>query len=692
MLSRIGSFCYRRRGWVLAAWILIVVVGGTSVGPLLHTVSSANYIRGLEADEGQRALVEGRTHGREFTTVVAGMDRAAPELARAVADVRAIPGVHAVGEPYAGDRGTGAAVQVRLVKAGDQSVPLRQAQERLGDLAEERPGVSVRFGGIDLISDDTNAMAQQDMANATMYSLPITLVVLVFVFGGLLAASIPVITAVATIASSFGLMLLATRVLQIDNTVLSVVDLLGLGLSIDYGLLLVARYREELAAGHDRPEAVRRAWATAGRTVLFSALTVAAALSSLLVIQQPRLQTMGAAGIASALLGMLAAVTLVPALLGLFGKRVKPARVRTRPDNGVFAGIARDTQRVPVLVLAGVLLVLAVAGSTLTGLQIRMAGAESVPPGTQSLQVEREVSAHYGFTSNPPLRVVAETGPAELAAWSAAFRDDPGIARIEPPRAEGPGLSSVGILVHGDPQGPAAEQVLDRLRADRPDGVRSWVTGETAGMFDLLDRTSRDLPLAVAVALLAMLVLLFLMTGSVIAPLVAVVLNIVSLAATYGVLVLLFQHGWLSGPLDTLPVSGLSVYLLVTVFAFGFAFAMDYHVFLLARIKEYADRGHDTNTSVRHGLQHSGRLITLAAAVMGIVFACFGASKIGDMEQLGVALLVAVIVDATLVRCLLLPATMTLLGRWNWWAPGRMRRAHERVGLREHERDLLARV
>ncbi|WP_049563542.1 MMPL family transporter [Nonomuraea sp. SBT364] len=692
MLSRIGSFCYRRRGWVIAAWILIVIAGGTSVGPLLQTVSSANFIRGLEADEGQRALVEGRVHGREFTTVVAGIDRAAPELARAVADVRGIPGVHAVGEPYAADTGSGAAVQVQLVKAGDQSLPLRQAQDRFGDLAEGHPGVSVRFGGIDLISDDTNALAQQDMANATMYSLPITLVVLVFVFGGLLAASIPVITAVATIASSFGLMLLATRVLQIDNTVLSVVDLLGLGLSIDYGLLLVARYREELAAGHDRPEAIRRAWATAGRTVLFSALTVAAALSSLLVIQQPRLQTMGAAGIASALLGMLAAVTLVPALLGVFGGRVRPSRARTRPVSGVFARIARITQRVPVLVLAGVLIVLAVASSTLTNLEIRMAGADSVPPGMQSLQVEREVSEHYGFTSNPPLRVVAEHGPAELEAWSAGLRGAPGVARVEPARAEGPGLSSVAVLVRGDSQGPVAKQVLDRLRADRPDGVRSWVTGETAGLHDLLDRTSRDLPLAIAVALLAMLVLLFLMTGSLIAPLVAVALNIVSLSATFGMLVLLFQQGRLSGPLDTLPVSGLSVYLLVTVFAFGFAFAMDYHVFLLARIKEYADRGHDTNTSVRYGLQHSGRLITLAAAVMGIVFACFGASKIGDLEQLGLALLVAVIVDATLVRCLLLPATMTLLGRWNWWAPWGMRRVHRRIGIREHEPEPLARV
>jgi RND superfamily putative drug exporter len=237
--------------------------------------------------------------------------------------------------------------------------------------------------------------------------------------------------------------------------------------------------------------------------------------------------------------------------------------------------------------------------------------------------------------------------------------------------------------VHGDGQGPQAQQLVGRLRADRPVGYQSWVSGDAARLLDLNARLKSGLPWAIVITVVAMCVLLYLMTGSVVIPLKAIVMNVVSLAATFGVLAAVFQDGWLSGPLHTLTVGGLSPFMIVIVFAFAFGLSMDYEVFLLARIKEYVDAGEDSNTAVRHGLQRSGRIITSAALLMLIVFACFAAAKVGQLEQIGLGLFVAVLVDATIVRCLLVPATMTLLGRAAWWAPGPLARLHHRYGVDE---------
>jgi len=223
------------------------------------------------------------------------------------------------------------------------------------------------------------------------------------------------------------------------------------------------------------------------------------------------------------------------------------------------------------------------------------------------------------------------------------------------------------------------------MRADRPVGYESWVTGDAAVLIDLDDRLISGLPLAIVITVLAMIILLYLMSGSVVIPLKAVVLNVLSLAATFGVLVAVFQDGWLSGPLDTLTVGGLSPFMIVIVFAFAFGLSMDYEVFILSRIKEYVDAGEDSNASVRLGLQRSGRIITSAALLMLIVFACFAAAKVGQLEQIGLGLFVAVLIDATLVRCLLVPAVMSLLGSAAWWAPGPLRRLHGRAGLHESE-------
>jgi RND superfamily putative drug exporter len=301
----------------------------------------------------------------------------------------------------------------------------------------------------------------------------------------------------------------------------------------------------------------------------------------------------------------------------------------------------------------------------------------------ESVQVVRELTANYGQGAEPAVTVVSHAGPAELDAWATRFKSAPGVALVHPAEDAGNGLATIGFEVTGDPEGPDAQHLVERIRDDRPGGGESWVTGSGAFVADVVGQITDRLPLALGVTLLAMVVLLFAMTGSVVVPLKAVLMNLLSLGATFGVLTAVFQHGFLAGPLGVLTVGGLSPFTVVSVFAFAFGLSMDYEVFLLGRIKEYTDQGLTTDVAVRRGLQRSGRIITSAALLMVIVFGCFVTGKMGEVQQIGLGLAVAVAVDATLVRCVLVPATMTLLGRANWWAPAWLKRLHGLIGLRE---------
>ncbi|HKT01711.1 MAG TPA: MMPL family transporter, partial [Rugosimonospora sp.] len=305
---------------------------------------------------------------------------------------------------------------------------------------------------------------------------------------------------------------------------------------------------------------------------------------------------------------------------------------------------------------------------------------EGLPADLEAVQVTHLLNTEYGVPAEPAVTVVARADPALMNDWARRWRRQPPVTRVDPARQVGPGLSVVNLYVAGDPQGGDARALLDRVRGDRPIGVQTWVTGDAALLTDLLGLIGAHLPGAIGLTLLAMALLLFAMTGSVVIPLKAVVMNAVSLGATFGVLDLVFERGYLTGPLGLLQVTGLNPFILVIVFAFAFGLSMDYEVFLLGRIKEYVDRGLDNDRAVRRGLQHSGRVITSAALLMVIVFGCFAFARSGEIQQIGLGLAVAVAIDATVVRCVLVPATMTLLGRWNWWAPAPLKRLHARLG------------
>jgi RND superfamily putative drug exporter len=707
-IARIGQWCFRHRWGVLGLWLAAVVLGVLAAGPVFDALAADNSPKTMESFRGQNVLATQSTQGGTVIGIVDGIDPAAAPVRADVlalaAQLRGVGGVHQVVTPF--DDGLPAEQAAGLIAKDHRGLLIQVTLANLGDDAQDtaataltdalhsgaatlrgdgQPDARVRVGGGPVLNQQANAQAGADLSKAESMSLPITLVVLVFIFGGIIAAGLPVLAAIVSIAFSMTMLLVFTKFTELDSNAVTIVTLLGLGLSIDYGLLLVARYREELAAGHDPTVAVSRAWATAGRTIAFSALTVAAALSGLLLFGITGLSALGAAGISVAIAAMLVSLTFTAALLGLARKRIKPSkRAARRPaESGFFAGLARVVQRRPLLttVLGGAALV-AVALPAL-GASIHLDDLGALPPKMESVQVEHELTGNYGQSAAPAVIVVAHTGPADLDAWAARFAGTPGVALIHPAEDAGNGLATVGIEATGDPEGPAAQDLVERIRADRPGGGESWVTGSGAFVADVVGQIVDRLPLALGVTLLAMVVLLFAMTGSLVVPLKAVLMNLVSLGATFGVLTAVFQHGFLAGPLGVLTVGGLSPFTVVSVFAFAFGLSMDYEVFLLGRIKEYTDKGYPTDVAVRRGLQHSGRIITSAALLMVIVFGCFVTGEMGGVQQIGLGLAVAVAVDATLVRCVLVPATMTLLGRANWWAPAWLRRLHGRIGLKE---------
>jgi RND superfamily putative drug exporter len=407
-------------------------------------------------------------------------------------------------------------------------------------------------------------------------------------------------------------------------------------------------------------------------------------LSGLLLFDDPTYRSIGAAGVAVVLVAVASALTLTPALLALVGRRLSvPAA--TVEDDGRFARLARRVQRRPLVVALGVAVLLAAFAVPFLGVRFVEGGPELIPRSFETRQVADAVSTRFAGQEAEPVSVVTDLAPADpaLASWSARAAALPGVREVRDPRPLAGGVTTVEVVPGGDSQDGSAQDLVRALRADRP-SPDTLVTGSAAYLLDSQRATAERLPWAAGMVVLATFVLLFLMTGSVLVPLKALVMNVLSLGASFGVLVLVFQEGWLAGPLGVEPADGLQTWVPVIVFVFAFGLSMDYEVFLLSRVKELVDQGHDNDTAVALGLQRSGRIITCAALLLIIVFAGFAAGQMAAITQLGLAMAVAIAVDATLVRCLLVPATMTLLGDRNWWAPPLLRRLHRRIGMAEH--------
>jgi RND superfamily putative drug exporter len=545
------------------------------------------------------------------------------------------------------------------------------------------PGARVQVGGGLGVSRDNMVGSQNDLVRGEAIALPILLIALFFIFGGLRAALLPIFAALATTAGALILLMGMTHLPAVASYATDVIILFGLALAVDYSLLMVSRFREARAAGADVTGAVEHTAATAGRTVTFSALTVAAALSGLFAFGDPTFTSVAVGGIATVAVALAAALTLIPALLAAWGPKLKPAR-RQAAEDGFFGRLARRVQRRPWLAAAGVTAVLLAAALPFLHASYGLGDPRTLPASSESRHVAATLAADFPGMRADPVQVVAAIPASDprIAAYAAQLARQPGVAAVSLEHGLHGNAAAIDVIPAGSAQGATARHLVAALRAHRP-AFRTWVTGSAAFLIDFKAQITHRLPYALALIALATFVLLFLMTGSVLIPLKALIMNTLSLGAVFGALVWVFQDGHLSGPLGFTAFGAIEMWVPIIVFAFAFGLSMDYEVFLLSRIKECYDEGGDTNKAVANGLQRSGRIITSAAFLVMIVFLGFAAGQTLGIKEFGLALAIAVAVDATLVRCILVPATMTLLGSANWWAPAPLRRLHNRLGLHE---------
>ncbi len=678
MLHRISDLALRRPRRVALCWLAVTVLGLVAAGVLFSSLSAdIDASPRFESEQVADRLGRLAPDGGEVIAVV----EAAPLPAAVTEDLGRIDGVAGVAS-LVSDDGDATAIGVELDPAleGER---FDATVERVTTALRAIDAPEVRVGGELLLDEEVADLAERDAQRAEMLSLPIALVVMAVVFGGVLAAGLPLGIAFGGIgATALGLAALS-ELTDVPVYAMNVALMLGLGLGIDYGLLLLSRFREERGAGLDVPAAVHRTVATAGRTVVFSACTVAVALSGLLVFDVAAIRLLALAGIAVVIACMVAALTLLPALLARFGHRLKggtPAGA-----DGAFARIARVIQRrpVPVVALAGAGLV--VLALPFTGARFDDTGVRSLPRSSETRQVAEAIDTRFSAVTAEPLEVIADAAPADPAtvAWLDEVRTLPGVvAATVDEDASRAAVTVVDVHAAGRTNGPEAQRLVSTVR-DLHAPFPVAVGGDPAEIVDLRHAVASRLPLAVGVIVIATFVLLFLMTGSVVVPVKAIVMNVLSLGATFGALVWVFQDGHLAGLLGFDPPGSLDLLMPVIVFVFAFGLSMDYEVFLLSRIREVWEATGDNDRAVAEGLQRSGRIITSAGLLIVIVFAGFAAGEIVALKQLGLGLALAVIVDVTVVRSLLVPATMKLMGRWNWWAPAPLARLHRRVGLRE---------
>ena len=554
----------------------------------------------------------------------------------------------------------------------------------------EGSSLDVAEGGFAQGFNETNDQTREDLTKAELIAFPILALFLLFVFRGVVAAGIPLLIGVISIIGT----LLVLRVMSgfVDTSLfaLNIATGLSLGLAVDYALLMVSRYREEIARDGATREAHRRTVQTAGRTAVFSGLTVAAAMAALIFMPQRFLYSMAVAGASVAVLSSLIAILVVPSLLALLGTRIDALSIRRGPavsdtSDGWYR-LARGVMRRPVAVaLASSALLLAAAApllwTTLTG-----PSAEAVPPNQPSYDAYRYLEAHYprDVTEAVTVAVDGRAGPAQLAAFQRRIEAVDGITGGTPFISASNEVAYANFALAGPALSGSSQDSLHAIRdLDPPAAANLLVSGNTARFIDQKQSLLDHAPLVVAIIALTTLVLLFLLTGSVLLPLKTLLMNTLTLGATLGILVLAFQEGWLDSPLDYTGPAAVEVTSLVFLFAVIFGLATDYAVLVMARIKERRDLGDSNEEAVAVGIARTGRVITAAAVAIAIVFLAFGVSTVFFVKQIAIGMAFGVMIDATIVRALLVPSLMRLFGEWNWWAPAPLRRIYLRLGFSE---------
>ncbi|EPD67317.1 MMPL family transporter [Streptomyces sp. HGB0020] len=688
MLSSLARAATRRPLTVILLWVLFLLLGfGLGTGVFGRLSDNVPEVPGTESERAAQYLDRTDPTGESITGVVEGVSVSSPALRdqveRAVADVRDIAGVAAVPDPYTTRGLTAEDGRALIVPVTLQGGLDDDAEEHAVDAAADRirqiDAPEVHVSGGPLLGTQLGERAQEDVKNAELISLPVVLALLLVVFSGLRAAALPLVIAVSGIAGAFLALFGFSQVTDISVYAIQVTTMLGLGLAVDYALLMLVRFREERRHTEDVVEAVHRTVAAAGRTVLFSGLTVAVSLTGLLVFPSVFLRSMGLAVAAVVVVDMLAAVTLLPALLTKFGGKIAPAKARPEGEEGrFFARVARFAARRRLAVLATVVPALLVLALPVTGMKIEIGDATQLPTSTEARQLYDTVDAHFPpGTGVSPVTVVLEPGTDTATADRIRALSPTAHARELPG-----GATVVELQPSGRVDGKEATDLAKEVREVRGDAPVQ-VTGPAARLVDFRAMLSERAPWAAVTVLAGIFVLLFAFTGSVLIPLRTILTTLLSLGAALGVVVWVFQDGHLAGALGAEGLGALSLTAPPLIVAIAFGLAMDYELFILARMREARRATGDDQEAVVTGLRRSGRVVTCAALLLAVVFGAFMTGGFSPILQIGLGLTLAVLIDATVVRMLLVPATMTLLGSRAWWAPKPLRRVHRRIGLSE---------
>jgi uncharacterized membrane protein YdfJ with MMPL/SSD domain len=621
--------------------------------------------------------------GRQKVQQVESLLRADPDVAR-------VTGYLETRSPdFVSHDGNATYLAVSLKPTDDKDE--QDAAKKIADDLEGQPGVSV--GGIALSQEQVNKQVEKDLRKAELLAFPILFLLSLLFFRSAVAALLPLMIGGLAIIGTFLLLRIANDFVSVSIFALNLTTGLGLGLAIDYSLFVVSRYREEIAKFGPGAQAMRRTLNTAGRTVLFSSITVAVALASLIVFPQRFLYSMGLGGFFVALLAASIALTVLPAVLALLGNRVNalaPAflqrraeRDATSTESGFWYRLSRFVMRRPIGIATVTAAILIVLGIPFYSLKFTTVDAQVLPESASARQVDNVMRAEFPpFHDTPNLLLVEHATPSSLAAISREVSNVKGIAKVQPPQQLANG--DAVILAYpdnsyiSDRSRNAVKQIRD---LPAPAGSTLLVGGAAAHFVDLQHSLETHAPIALAIVIVATLIVLFLMTGSVVLPVKQLVMNALNLSAVFGILVFIFQDGRLEGLLDYRGQGALEQTMPILLFAVVFGLSTDYGVFLLSRIKEARDNGASDSESVAIGLERTGRIVTAAALLFAIAIGAFATSQIIFIKENGIGTALAVLIDASLIRALLVPSLMELLGHWNWWAPKPLRRLHDRFGL-----------
>ena len=629
------------------------------------------------------------------------LDATSPMVRREVGRLsREVAGLEYVGRVVNPLRDRRAATQLIARDGGSLVVSVHldttDIEDKGGLIAEDaRPIVEsnrldVSMGGFAPSFNEVNDQTKSDLTKAELIAFPILALLLLLVFRGVVAASIPLLIGGISIVGTLFVLRVMSEFVDTSVFALNIATGLSLGLAVDYALLMVSRYREEIGRDGPTREAHRRTVMTAGRTAVFSGLTVAVAMASLVLMPPRFLYSMAVAGASVGLLSAIIAILVVPSMLALLGNRIDALSIRHGPsvsdESDGWYRLARGVMKRPVAVALGSTALLLACAAPLLWTQLTGPNSQFVPPSKPSHQANSYVEAHYPRDITEAVTVVVDgpAGPAQLARFGREIGSIGTVARGTPFVPVGNGVAYANFALKDPALDAPSEETVREIRALAPPGAATaLVSGNTARFIDQKQSLLDHMPLVVGIIAATTLLILFLLTGSVLLPLKTLLMNAMTLGATLGIVVLAFQEGWLDGLFDYNGPSAVEVTSLVFLFAIIFGLATDYAVLVMARIKEQHDLGKDNEEAVAIGIGKTGRVITAAAVCIAVVFLAFGVSQIFFMKQIAVGVAVGVLLDATIVRALLVPSLMRLLGEWNWWAPAPLRRFQERFGFSE---------